>query len=84
MEVSIRAWRVRPAGAVGYWLFWDPTVETVSLTGGAQPRGGAGTEDVGITREGREAEAGRAISPDETAAFCGDPLQFALEEVDDG
>jgi len=84
MEVEVRAWRVRSAGPVGYWLFWDPSVETVKLYAGGQAEA-PGTEDAGDTREGREAEAGRAMSSNKTLAECEDPLQFALPlEVDDG
>ena len=78
--LEIRGWRVRSAGPEGCWLFWDPRVETVRLFPGQQPAGGP--EVAGSTREGREAEAGRADPPNKPSGVLPDSLQFALLEED--
>ncbi len=76
--MEIRSWRIRSAGVEGFWLFWDPRVETVSLVEGEQPED-LGTVPAVKSREGSEAEAGRGVSPNETLAECEDPLQFDME-----
>ena len=83
--MDIFSWRIRSAGPEGFWLFWDPRFETVSLSPGRQPDESArGMEVAGEGREGREAEAGRAVSPNQCLAECETPLQFILSLGGDG